>query len=86
MAVRSMGGGLAAAGLQEQQQAADILGEAAKQEQDRNIGNRNMERAAKAGNVQLGAMGGAALGFQFGGPVGGMVGGLLGAIGGGELF
>jgi len=85
MARGSFGGGLAAAGIQQEQQAADLLGKAADQEQQRLLGNKQMERARKAGNTQLGVTAGAALGFSYGGPVGAMIGGMLGAAGA-ELF
>lgn len=77
------GGGLAGAGMQQQAQAADMLGRAAEQEQSRNLANQQLEQQRKAGNTQLGAAGGAAAGFMYGGPVGAMIGGLIGAVGGG---
>ena len=79
------GGGLAGVGVQQQSQAADLLGRAAEQEQSRNLANEQMEPQRKAGNAQLGAVAGAAAGFYMGGPVGAMVGGLLGTVGG-SLF
>lgn len=81
----SIGGGLAAAGMHGLGEAQQLLGKAADQEQQRLIGNEQMERARKAGNTQLGVTGGAMAGFQVGGPVGALVGGVLGAIGA-ELF
>lgn len=80
---RQVGGGLVSAGLGQQQQAADMLGDAANQEQERLLGNKRLEQQRKAGNVQLGATGGALAGFAVGGPVGGLIGGIAGAIGGG---
>lgn len=78
-----IGGGLASVGLGQQRQAADILGAAADQEQQRLIGNKQREQQRKAGNVQLGVAGGALAGFAYGGPVGALIGGIAGAIGGG---
>lgn len=79
------GGGLAGVGMQQQAQAADLLGRAAEQEQSRNLANDQLEQQREAGNVQLGAAAGAAAGFAVGGPVGAMFGSLLGGIGG-SLF
>lgn len=81
------GGGLAGVGMQQQAQAADMLGRAAEQEQSRNLANEQLGRQRKAGNAQLGASAGAMAGFAMtgGNPVGAMVGSLLGAVGG-SLF
>jgi len=76
-----LGGGLAAAGNKKLGDAQDLLGKAADQEQQRNIGDEQMEQQRKAGNTQLGVMGGAAAGFSVGGPVGAVIGGVLGAVG-----
>ena len=76
-----LGGGLAAAGNTNLGQAQELLGKAADQEQARNIGDKQMEQQRKAGNTQLGVMGGAAAGFAYGGPVGAVIGGVLGAVG-----
>ncbi len=81
-----IGGGLVSAGLQQQGQAADMLGTAAEKEQARNLGNRQREQQRKAGNVQLGATAGAMAGAYYGasmGPWGALIGGVVGAIGGG---
>ena len=81
-----IGGGLVSAGLGEQDQAAQILGNAAEQEQQRNLGNKQARQAAKAGNVQLGATGGAMAGMYYGaslGPWGALIGGAIGAVAGG---
>lgn len=81
-----IGGGLAAAANEEVGEAQMMLGNAANEEQQRNIGNRQMERQRKQGNVTLGATGGALLGAQYGsslGPWGALIGGALGAIAGG---
>lgn len=80
---RGIGGGLAAAGNQQLGDAQELLGRAADQEQQRLLGNKQMEQARKQGNTTLGATAGAAIGFQVGGPVGGLIGGVLGAVGGG---
>lgn len=76
-----LGGGLAAAGNKNLGDAQELLGKAAEQEQTRNIGDKQMEQQRKAGNTQLGVMGGAAAGFAYGGPVGAVIGGVLGAVG-----
>jgi hypothetical protein len=78
-----VGGGLVSAGLTQQADAQQILGNAADQEQERLISNKRMESARKAGNKQLGASAGAMIGFQVGGPVGALVGGIGGLIAGG---
>jgi len=81
-----IGGGLVSVGLGQQRQAADMLGDAADQETERNIGNRQREQQRKAGNVQLGATGGAMAGAYYGaslGPWGAVIGGVAGAIAGG---
>lgn len=80
-----IGGGLAAAGNKDLGDAQELLGKAAEQEQTRDIGDKQMEQQRKAGNTQLGVMGGAAAGFVYGGPVGALIGGVLGAVGG-SLF
>lgn len=81
-----MGGGLAGAANEEVGEAQRMLGSAADQEQQRVVGNRQMERQRKQGNVTLGATGGAMLGAYYGsslGPWGTLIGGALGAIAGG---
>lgn len=80
---RSIGGGLAAVGNENLGQAQQLLGNAADQEQRRNLENQQLERQRKAGNVQLGTSLGALSGFAVGGPIGGLIGGVLGAVGGG---
>jgi hypothetical protein len=77
-----IGGGLVSVGLGQQRQASDMLGNAADQEAERNIGNRQREQQRKAGNVQLGATAGAYYGSSLG-PYGALIGGVVGAIGGG---
>lgn len=81
-----IGGGLVSAGLRQEGQAADMLGAAAEKEQARNLGNRQREQQRKAGNVQLGATGGAMAGAYYGasmGPWGALLGGIAGAVAGG---
>ena len=83
-----LGGGLAAAGNTNLGQAQQLLGNAADQEQQRNIGDKQMEQQRKQGNTTLGAAGGAILGAKFGaslGPIGVLIGGALGAVAG-SLF
>jgi hypothetical protein len=82
---RGIGGGLAAVGNQQLSDAQGLLGRAADQEQQRLLGNKQMEQAHKAGMTQLGTTLGATAGFSVGGPVGALIGGALGAIGA-ELF
>jgi hypothetical protein len=79
--MKSIGGGLAAQGLQQETEASGLLDKAANEESSRNMMNKQNAQANKAGNTQLGATAGAMAGMYFG-PVGAMVGGLLGAIGG----
>ena len=85
-------GGLVGFGQDQQQQAAQLLGAAAEQENDRNLANERLERQRKAGNQQLGATVGTAAGFALGaqygsagGPWGALLGGIIGAIGGGAF-
>lgn len=85
-----LGGGLAGVGMGQQREAAQLLGAAADQEQQREIGNQQLEQQRKAGNTQLGAtvggLGGMAMGAQMGavgGPMGALIGGAIGAIAGG---
>jgi hypothetical protein len=77
------GYGLIGTGADYRQQAAQGLQQAAEQETDRNIQNKQIKQQAKAANQQLGAAGGAMAGFMIGGPVGAVIGGLGGAILGG---
>ena len=78
---RTIGGGLAAVGNENLSQAQTLLGNAADEEQRRNLANEERERARKAGNTQLGTSVGALAGFSVGGPIGGLIGGVLGAVG-----
>lgn len=89
-------GGLVGFGQDQQQQAVQLLGRAAEQENDRNLANEQLERQRKAGNQQLGAtvgtLGGFAAGASYGasygasaGPWGAVLGGIIGAIAGGAL-
>lgn len=85
-------GGLVGFGQDQQQQAVQLLGRAAEQENDRNLANEQLERQRKAGNQQLGAtvgtLGGFAAGASYGagaGPWGAVIGGLIGAIAGGAF-
>ena len=81
---RARGGGLAGAGLSQEQEAAQLLGTAATQETQRNVANAEMKAQAKAGGMQLGSTLGATVGSAFG-PVGTLVGGVLGGLAG-SLF
>lgn len=83
---RGMGGGLAGQAVTEQAQATGDLAKVAQDEMQLNLTNQKLEQEESAGNSQLGAMGGAALGFQFGGPWGAVAGGLIGGLLGDEIF
>lgn len=81
------GAGLAGFGMSQKNDAMQALGQAADQEQRRNLANEQAEAARKAGNAQLGstlgALGGMALGAQYGavgGPLGSLIGGVVGAL------
>lgn len=85
-----LSGGLAGAAIGQQQQAMELMGRAADQEQSRILGNEQLERERKAGNQQLGStlggLAGWAVGAQYGsaaGPWGAALGGLVGAVAGG---
>jgi len=86
----SMGGdSLLGIGPGQQKQAIRQLGDAAAEEQKRNIENQQIEAERKAGNSQLGSTVGAgagmAIGAQYGsagGPWGALIGGAIGAIAG----
>lgn len=78
-------GGLAGQGQQQQQGAMQALGTAAEEETRRNIANQQLEQQEKAGNVSLGASGGAIVGMSVGGPVGAAIGTVVGALAG-SLF
>jgi hypothetical protein len=84
MATYGIGGGLAGYGMGQQQEATQMLGMSAKQETERNMENKRIEQARKAGNAQLGASTGAAVGSMFG-PWGTVIGGLVGGIAGGAM-
>lgn len=80
--------GLVGQGQKQQADATQMLADAAKQEQDRNLMNERNEQARKQGNQQLGATAGAMVGMQYGssmGPWGAVIGGLVGAVAG-NLF
>lgn len=76
-------GGLASAATAVQRDGMQMLGDAARQEQDRNLANQRLQQEHEAGNRQLGATLGAAAGFAIGGPAGAMLGSALGGIAGG---
>ena len=82
-----VGATLASLGAGQQQEAGQVLANAADQETERNRHNKALEQQEKAGRMQLGstlgALGGAALGAQYGaigGPLGSLIGGAVGAI------
>lgn len=78
-----VGASLASYGQGQQQEAMQLLGQSAKDEAQLEMQNKAAEHQRKAGNVQLGATGGAIAGMAVGGPWGAVVGGLVGAVGGG---
>ena len=83
-----MGASLASYGQAQERDAMQALGEVAKDETQREMGNKVTEQQRKAGNVQLGAMGGAMLGMQYGaalGPWGALAGAAIGGLAG-SLF
>lgn len=87
---RGVGATLQSLGQAQQQEAMTMLGNAAEQENSRNIKNEQIEQQQKAGKVQLGltlgALGGFYAGAQVGavgGPLGALIGGTVGAIAGG---
>lgn len=79
---RVSGPSIATLGSQDQQQAMTLIGSAAGQATQRGMANDRQAQEAKAGNQQLGATAGAAIGTIWG-PAGTMVGGMIGgALGG----
>jgi hypothetical protein len=79
MAGYGVGATLLSQGQGQQQQAVQEMGEAAQQEQQRNVFNQQQEVSRKAGNAQLGATAGALVGSALG-PLGSMIGGVLGGV------
>ncbi len=76
---RAKGGGLAGAAENQEQQATQLLGDAAAQETRRNVQNTQLAAQEKAGKAQLGSTLGSLAGSAFG-PVGSLVGGVLGGL------
>jgi hypothetical protein len=76
-----VGATLASLGAGQQQEAGQVLANAADQETERNRQNKALEQQEKAGRMQLGstlgALGGAAL---MASPLGSLIGGAVGAI------
>lgn len=78
--------GLVGQGIAQQREATAALGQAAEQEQRRNLENEQRERARKQTNMSTGATAGALIGAQYGsalGPWGTVIGGLAGGLAGG---
>lgn len=79
-----VGATLASLGAGQQQEAGQVLANAADQETERNRQNKALEQQEKAGRMQLGstlgALGGAALGALGGAALGPLIGGAVGAI------
>lgn len=74
--------GLVGQGVQQQDEAMRVMGEAAKQEQERKMANKQNEANRKQGNMSAGATAGAMVGTAVGGPWGAIIGGAIGAIAG----
>ena len=79
------GPGLAGVGQGQQQLATNMLGQAAREETERNLANQRAAAQQKAGNAQMGSSAGAMAGMSIGGPWGALIGGVLGGIAGGEF-
>lgn len=79
-----IGASLASIGQSQHREAMQMAGEAADQEQQRNIANQQIAQQQKAGMTQLGSTLGATVGSAFG-PLGTLAGGAIGAIAGGFL-
>jgi hypothetical protein len=71
-------GGLASAGLNQEQEATQLLGDAAAQETERNASNKMARTQEQAGNAALGTTLGAVAGTALG--IGPMLGGVLGGL------
>lgn len=80
-----VGMSLAGYGQAQEQSGTRLLGEAAREEQTRNMENQRIEAQRKAGNQQLGATSGAMIGMQVGGPWGALIGGVIGGVAGGAF-
>ncbi len=81
-----VGASLASYGQSQERDATQALGEVAKDEATREMGNKTAEQQRKSGNMQLGAMGGALAGMQYGaalGPWGALAGAAIGMVAGG---
>lgn len=90
MATYGLGTSLAGAAQQQQAEATSLLAQTAKQEQQLEMANQDMEQRRKAGNTALGSslggMAGMAIGAEYGsvgGPWGAAIGALVGGIAGG---
>ena len=90
----NVGGGLAGAGLDQENEATQQLGDAAQVETNRNIENQRIVQQNRSSNMQMGTTGGMAAGWAVGaanaaawgsnaGPYGAMIGGVLGGLMGG---
>lgn len=79
---RIAGPSVATLGQQDLSGSTGMLGAAARQDSARQSANANMEQEQKAGNAQLGATAGAAIGSIWG-PPGAMLGSALGGLVGG---
>lgn len=90
MATYGLGASLAGAAQQQKAEATGLLAQTAKQEQQIEMTNQNLEQQRKTGNAALGssvgAMAGMAIGAEYGsvgGPWGAAIGALVGGLAGG---
>lgn len=83
MASYGVGASLASYGQSQERDATQALGEVAKDETQREMGNKAAEQQRKAGNAQLGATGGAMAGMMVAGPWGALAGAAIGGVAGG---
>jgi hypothetical protein len=83
MAARGIGASLMQYGQDVQEQGMEALRAASGAETSREITNKRIEQANRAGNAQIGATLGSAGGMMIGGPIGALVGGVAGGLIGG---
>ncbi len=76
---------LAASGLDQKNEAMNMMGKLAKEEQEREAANKRMAAQTKAANTQSGMAAGAMIGMQVGGPWGAAIGAIAGGLFGSEM-
>ncbi len=76
---------LAATGLNQKNEALNMMGKLAQEEQEREAANKRMAAQAKSANTQTGMMAGATIGFQVGGPMGAAIGAIAGGLFGSQF-